>query len=204
MEFEIVDPYFRYIWTGGSYESERGGFSRPAAVGNHARDERLRPLCHQPVTVMGFGRSQGNRGRRARRLAARARCHRCSNQRDLFPAYAMVEAVLDASNAPVLAQCLFVSNSIYVYNNTGQPQPHRGVVASAEPSLCQFQARCRGRLAARRGNAADFRPVAGDGGAGAVGAAGNSCADEQDCHRAGQRGERHVQLEHGDCEPRSR
>jgi NADH:ubiquinone oxidoreductase subunit len=34
-----------------------------------------------------------------------------------FPAYAPVEAVLDASNAPVLAQCLFVSNSISVYNN---------------------------------------------------------------------------------------
>ena len=41
VEFEIVDPYFRYIWTGGSYlKVNSADFLGKRAARNHARHER--------------------------------------------------------------------------------------------------------------------------------------------------------------------
>ena len=42
VDFEIHEPYFRYLWTGGSYlKINAAGFSGQAPVGSHARNERL-------------------------------------------------------------------------------------------------------------------------------------------------------------------
>jgi ABC-type transporter Mla subunit MlaD len=118
IKFEIVDPYFRYLWTGGSsLKVNATGFLGQRQL-EITRGTNGYALCvSQPVTVMGLDE--------AREIAAAAPgdWQLAQDVTDVrtnvifFPAYAPVEAVLDASNAPVLAQCLFVSNSIFIYNN---------------------------------------------------------------------------------------
>jgi len=82
------------------------------------------------------------------------------NSNVVFHAYDHVETVLDESNAALLAQCTFESNSIYVFDNTVNRDR---IVASwwRESIITRIHAQFRGRVFARRGNAADLRPVAG-------------------------------------------
>jgi ABC-type transporter Mla subunit MlaD len=131
VQFEILDPYFRYIRTGGSYlkvnsadflgkrelEITRG----TNGVGSYE------VVVTQPVSVMSLDD--------AKKAAANAPGHWQLAQDVLdgqsnvvFHAYESVESVLDQSNAPVLAQCTFESNSIYIYDNTEKDKNH--IVAS--------------------------------------------------------------------------
>ena len=128
----------------------------------------------------------------------------------VFHAYAQVEAVLDESNAQLLAQCTFESNSIYVYNNKVN---RNRIVASWDG---------RGRVPHYKifkpGDdtawlrAVETPPISDQlqamVSAGAAGAAEHAGADEQTRRRAGQRGQRDVESEHdhhrgaaGDHEP---
>jgi ABC-type transporter Mla subunit MlaD len=118
IKFEIVDPYFRYLWTGGSsLKVNATGFLGQRQL-EITRGTNGYALCvSQPILIMGLDEARG------KAVAAPGEWQLAQDVTDVqtnvifFPAYAPVEAVLDVSNAPVLAQCLIVSNSISVYNN---------------------------------------------------------------------------------------
>ncbi|HEX3889585.1 MAG TPA: MlaD family protein [Verrucomicrobiae bacterium] len=123
VEFEITDPYFRYIQTSGSYlkvnsadflgkrelEVTRG----TNGVGSYE------VVVTQPISIMSLDD--------AKKAAAESPGHWQLAQDVLdeksnvvFYAYDHAEKVLDESNATLLAQCAtsLESNSIYVYDNT--------------------------------------------------------------------------------------
>jgi ABC-type transporter Mla subunit MlaD len=123
VDFVIRDNYdsFRYIRTGGSYlkvnsadflgkrelEITRG----TNGVGSYA------VVVTQPISIMALDE--------AKKAAAESPGHwqlaqdvLDQNSNIVFHAYDRVESVLDESNAAVLAQCTFESNSIYIYDNT--------------------------------------------------------------------------------------
>jgi ABC-type transporter Mla subunit MlaD len=118
IKFEIIDPYFRYLWTGGSALKVNAADFLGKRQLEITRGTNGYALCvSQPISVMDLDEA------RVKAAAAPGDWQLAQDVTDVqtnvifFPAYAPVEAVLDASNAPVLAQCLFVSNSISVYNN---------------------------------------------------------------------------------------
>ena len=121
VEFEVTDPSFRYIRIGGSVvkvnsadflgkrelEITRG----TNGLGSYAI------AVTQPVSILSL--------EDAKKAAAGSPGHWQLAQDVLdeksnvvFHAYDHVEAVLDESNAALLAHCTFESNSIYIYDNT--------------------------------------------------------------------------------------
>ncbi|HEY5345127.1 MAG TPA: MlaD family protein [Verrucomicrobiae bacterium] len=120
VDFEIRDNYFRYLRTGGSYlKVNSAGFLNQRqlevtrgtnALGSYAI------VVTQPVSVLGLDE--------AKQLAKTspgdwqlAQDVFIGKTNLIFHAYDAVETVLDDSNAQLLAQCNFASNSIYVFNN---------------------------------------------------------------------------------------
>jgi ABC-type transporter Mla subunit MlaD len=131
VEFEITDPYFRYIRTGGSFvkvnsadflgkrelEITRG----TNGVGSYA------VVVTQPISIMALDD--------AKKAAAESPSHWQLAQdvfdgqsNVIFHAYDHLETLLDETNAALLAQCKFESNSIYIYDNTEKDKNH--IVAS--------------------------------------------------------------------------
>jgi ABC-type transporter Mla subunit MlaD len=118
VEFEITDPYFRYIWTGGSYvKVNSADFLGKRELEVTRATNGYEIVVTQPISTLSLDE--------AKKKAAEAPGHWQLAQDVLdaqsnvvFHAYDPVETVLDASNAAVLAQCTFESNSIYVYDNT--------------------------------------------------------------------------------------
>jgi ABC-type transporter Mla subunit MlaD len=118
VEFEVRDPYFRYIWTGGSFAKVNSADflgKRELEVTRATNGYEI--VVTQPISTLSLDE--------AKKMAAEAPGHWQLAQDVLdaqsnvvFHAYDPVETVLDASNAAVLAQCTFESNSIYVYDNT--------------------------------------------------------------------------------------
>jgi len=118
VEFEITDPYFRYIWTGGSFvKVNSADFLGKRELEVTRATNGYEIVVTQPISTLSLDE--------AKKKAAEAPGHWQLAQDVLdaqsnvvFHAYDPVETVLDASNAAVLAQCTFESNSIYVYDNT--------------------------------------------------------------------------------------
>jgi ABC-type transporter Mla subunit MlaD len=118
VQFEIVEPYFRYLWTGGSYvKVNAAGFLNQRQLEVTRATNGYAIVVTQPVSVLGLDE--------AKKTATASPGHWQLAQ-DVFyektnlafHAYDHVEAVLDESNAQLLAQCVFESNSIYVFDNT--------------------------------------------------------------------------------------
>jgi hypothetical protein len=118
VEFEIVDPYFRYLWTGGSIlKVNAADFLGKRQLEVTRATNGYEIVVTQPISVMSLDN--------AKKIATESPGHwqlaqdvLDQNSNVVFHAYDKVETVLDQSNAPVLAQCTFESNSIYVYDNT--------------------------------------------------------------------------------------
>jgi ABC-type transporter Mla subunit MlaD len=118
VNFEIVDPYFRYLWTGGSYlKVNAAGFLNQRQLEVTRATNGYAICVTQPISVLGLDE--------AKKLAAESPGHWQLAQDVLdeksnliFHAYDPVETMLDESNAQLLAHCTFESNSIYVYDNT--------------------------------------------------------------------------------------
>jgi ABC-type transporter Mla subunit MlaD len=137
VEFEILDPYFRYLWTGGSIlKVNAADFlgKRQLEVTRATNGYAL--VVTQPISVMSLDD--------AKKAAADAPGHwqlaqdvLDENSNIVFHAYENVESVLDQSNASVLAQCTFESNSIYIYDNTERDKNH--IVASWWRSRHRYQ-----------------------------------------------------------------
>ena len=120
VEFEIRDNYFRYLRTGGSYlKVNSAGFLNQRQLevtrGTNAPGSYA-IVVTQPLSILKL--------EEAKRLAAAAPGDWQLGQdvfigetNLVFHTYDAVETVLDDSNAQLLAQCTFESNSIYVFNN---------------------------------------------------------------------------------------
>ena len=117
VEFEIRDPFFRYLWTGGSQlKVNAAGFLNQRQL-EVTRGTNGYAICvTQPVSILGLDE--------AKRLAAGSPGHwqlaqdvLDDNSNLVFHAYAPVETVLDESNALLLAHCTFESNTIFIYDN---------------------------------------------------------------------------------------
>ena len=133
VDFEIRDKYdsFRYIRTGGSIVKVNSADflgKRQLEVTRGTNGLGSYALCvTQPISVVGL--------EEARKLAGLAPDHwqlaqdvLDGNSNVVFHAYEFARSVLDDSNATVLAQCQFESNSIYIYNNKERSKNY--VVAS--------------------------------------------------------------------------
>jgi len=117
ISFEIVDPYFRYLWTGGSYlKVNAADFlgKRQLEVTRATNGYAL--VVTQPVSIHSL--------EEAKSLATAAPGNWQlaqeifdTNSNLLFHAYAPLEQVFDATNAALLATANLASNSIYIYNN---------------------------------------------------------------------------------------
>src|SRR5471032_1287936 len=118
VEFEITDPYFRYIWTGGSYlKVNSADFLGKRELEVTRATNGYAIVVTQPISIFSLDE--------AKKKAVEAPGHWQLAQDVLdaesnvvFHAYDHVEDVLNEKNAAVLAQCTFESNSIYVYDNT--------------------------------------------------------------------------------------
>jgi hypothetical protein len=131
VEFEITEPYFRYIWIGGSYVKVNsadflGKRQLEVTRGTNGLGSYAIAVT-QPVSILSLDD--------AKKAAAGSPGHwqlaqdvLDENSNVVFHAFDHVETVLDESNAVLLARCAFESNSIYVYDNTGKDKNH--VVAS--------------------------------------------------------------------------
>jgi ABC-type transporter Mla subunit MlaD len=131
VEFEITDPYFRYIRIGGSVVKVNsadflGKRQLEVTRGTNGLGSYAIAVT-QPVSILSLDD--------AKKAAAGSPGHwqlaqdvLDENSNVVFHAFDHVETVLDESNAVLLARCAFESNSIYVYDNTGKDKNH--VVAS--------------------------------------------------------------------------
>jgi ABC-type transporter Mla subunit MlaD len=118
VEFEITDPYFRYIWTGGSFlKVNSADFLGKRQLEVTRATNGYAIVVTQPVSIFSLDE--------AKKMVAESPGHwqlaqdvLDENSNLVFHAYDRVESVFDESNAQLLAQCTFESNSIYVYDNT--------------------------------------------------------------------------------------
>ena len=117
VEFEVRDNYFRYIWTGGSYAKiNAAGFLNQRQLEVTRATNGYAICVTQPISILGLHEAK------QRAIASPGDWQLAQDVFDtktnlIFRAYAPVETVLDESNAQLLAQCMFESNSIYVFNN---------------------------------------------------------------------------------------
>ena len=128
VEFEITDPYFRYIWLGGSHiKVNSADFlgKRQLEVTRGTNGPAI--AVTQPVSILKL--------EDAKKAAAGSPDHwqlaqdvQDEHSNVVFHAYDYAITVLDESNATLLARCTLESNSIYIYDNTEKSKNH--VVAS--------------------------------------------------------------------------
>jgi ABC-type transporter Mla subunit MlaD len=117
IEFDVLDDSFRQLWTGGSYVKVNAADflgKRQLEVTRGTNGYAL--VVTQPISILGL--------EEAKKVAAGspgdwqlAQDVFDEKTNLIFHAYEPVETVLADGNTPLLAQCTFESNSIYVFNN---------------------------------------------------------------------------------------
>jgi ABC-type transporter Mla subunit MlaD len=119
VEFEVRDPYFRYIWTEGSYAKvNAAGFLNQRQIEVTRATNGYAICVTQPITVFTnidelkqMVLTQTNQWQLAQDAID-------ENSNVVFRAYTRMEKVFNETNAALLASCRFESNSIYAYNNS--------------------------------------------------------------------------------------
>ena len=117
IDFEVVDNYFRYLWTGGSYAKIiAAGFLNQRQLEVTRATNGYALVVTQPVSVHTLDE--------AKTLMVEAPDHWQLAQdildvksNLLFHAYDHLEQVFSETNAALLAAANLESNSIYIYNN---------------------------------------------------------------------------------------
>ena len=118
VEFEIVDPYFRYLWTGGSVAKVNAADllgKRQLEVTRGTNGYAL--VVTQPVSVHTLDEAS-NLMTVAPGQWQLAQDITNASAQVLFNAYMPLEQVFDPTNAALLATGILESNLIYIYNNT--------------------------------------------------------------------------------------
>ena len=140
VEFEILDPYFRYhLDRRLVFESELGGFSRQAPARSHARHERPGDLRHAAGVHQDDSRTGADHHHGNQPLAALPGCPRRKFQhrlRRLHDAHAIEPGNHGADEPwnPIPFASMTTRSS---------PRPHRRVVASQDAPLRKFHAQFR-------------------------------------------------------------
>jgi ABC-type transporter Mla subunit MlaD len=118
LQFEVVEPYFRYLWTGGSIAKITAADflgKRQLEVTRATNGYAL--VVTQPVSIHTLDEAKNLM------TAAPGDWQLAQDVFDvksnlLFHAYDHLEQVFDPTNAPLLATADLESNSIYIYDNT--------------------------------------------------------------------------------------
>jgi ABC-type transporter Mla subunit MlaD len=118
IEFIIYEPYFRYIWTGGSYAKiNAAGFLDQRQLEVTRATNGYAICVTQPVSIHPLDEAKNL-------MAAAPGNWQLAqdifdvNSNLLFHAYDPLEQVFNETNAPLLATANLESNSIYIYDNT--------------------------------------------------------------------------------------
>jgi len=118
VEFEIRDPFFRYIWTGGSYAKiNAAGFLNQRQLEVTRATNGYAICVTQPVSIHPLDEAK-------QLMAAAPGNWQLAqdvfdvNSNLLFHAYDPLEQVFNETNAQLLATANWESNSIYIYDNT--------------------------------------------------------------------------------------
>ncbi len=118
VEFEILDPFFRYIWTGGSYAKiNAAGFLNQRQLEVTRATNGYAICVTQPVSIHPLDEAKNL-------MAAAPGNWQLAqdvfdvNSNLLFHAYDRLELVFNETNAQLLATANLESNSIYIYDNT--------------------------------------------------------------------------------------
>jgi ABC-type transporter Mla subunit MlaD len=117
IEFEVLDDSFRQLWTGGSFvKVNAAGFLNQRQLEVTRGTNGYALVVTQPVSIHTLDEAKNLM------TAAPGDWQLAQDVFDartnlIFHAYYPVETVFDESNAQLLAQCTFESNSIYVFNN---------------------------------------------------------------------------------------
>ena len=118
VEFEIRDPYFRYIWTGGSYAKiNAAGFLNQRQLEVTRATNGYAICVTQPVSIHTLDEAKNLM------VAAPGDWQLAQDVFDvnsnlLFHAYDHLEQVFNETNAQLLATANLESNSIYIYDKT--------------------------------------------------------------------------------------
>ena len=118
VQFEILDPYFRYLWTGGSYlKVNSADFlgKRQLEVTRGTNGYAL--VVTQPVSIHTLDEAK-NLMTSAPDNWQLAQDVFDEKTNLLFHAYNRLEQVFDATNAQMLATANLESNSIYIFDNS--------------------------------------------------------------------------------------
>jgi ABC-type transporter Mla subunit MlaD len=133
LEFEIVDPYFRYLWTGGSFVKVNAADflgKRQIEVTRGTNGYAL--VVTQPVSVKTVDELK---------QLATAEPGRWQLSQDVFDANSNLVfrayTTLDDSNLQVMAGMNLQSNSLYTYNN--QEKDKHSVVASWDGRVHRYK-----------------------------------------------------------------
>ena len=128
LEFEIRDPYFRYLWTGGSYlKINAAGFLNQRQLEVTRGTNGYALVVTQPVSahslddVKNLMTSMPGDWQLAQEITNAA-------GDVLFRAYDRLEDVFNETNAALLGTAILESNSLYIYNN--QEKSEHSIVAS--------------------------------------------------------------------------
>jgi len=117
VDFEIVDPFFRYVWSGGSYlKVNAADFLGKRQLEVTRATNGYAIVVTQPVSVHTLDDAK-NLMAAAPGDWQLAQDITNADANLLFPAYAPLEQVFDATNAPRLATAILESNSIFIYDN---------------------------------------------------------------------------------------
>jgi ABC-type transporter Mla subunit MlaD len=117
VRFEIMEPYFRYLWTGGSYAKiNAAGFLNQRQLEVTRATNGYALVVTQPVSVHTVDE--------AKSLMAAAPGHwqlaqdiLDANSNLIFQAYNHLEFVFNETNSQLLATAVLESNSIYIFDN---------------------------------------------------------------------------------------
>jgi len=118
VEFEILDPYFRYLWTGGSYlKVNAADFLGKRQLEITRGTNGCALVVTQPVSIHTLDEAKNLMAASPGKWQL-AQDMTNANSNLLFPAYTPLEQVFNETNAPWLASAVLESNSIYIYNNS--------------------------------------------------------------------------------------
>jgi ABC-type transporter Mla subunit MlaD len=117
VQFEITDPYFRYLWTGGSYvKVNAAGFLNQRQLEVTRATNGYALVVTQPVSIHTLDEAK-NLMTGAPGDWQLAQDILDVNSNALFHAYDHLEYVFAETNAALLATANLESNSIYIYDN---------------------------------------------------------------------------------------
>jgi MlaD protein len=136
VKFEIIEPYFRYIWTGGSVVKVNAAsfLGRQLEV---TRATNGYAICvTQPILILSLDDARKDAAAAPDRWQL-SQDVMDENTNVVFHAYEHLSEIFDATNADLLAKCHFESNSVYAYDNT-EVDRHR-IVASWHPRTHRYE-----------------------------------------------------------------